>query len=388
MTRIRATYLLESPHELAAAAEILAGEQSTGTFVAVPGESAEVKQRYRTRVVDVQPMGPVEAPSLPHSRAPRGATPTAWHRGRVTLEVPGELIGTDLTTLLACLTGNVYELAEVSGIRLVDLALPDAMVAAAPRPRHGVEGSRRLLGVTDRPVFATILRPSLGLPPRDVAAVVQALAAAGIDMVKDDELLIDPPYCRFSERVTAVQAALAGRAAYAYNITGPIDEMLRRADLVAAAGGTAVQVNLAHAGFTAVASLRRRTDLMIHGHRAGQPLYTRQPALGIDERVWQLLWRLAGVDHLIVCGPDNKYWETNAQASATIAACLAPIRDDSDRVLPAVAAGQGAAQIPVVYAAIRRPDWMHLVGGAVAEHPDGPVAGVRELHEAWEGTRG
>ena len=40
--RITATYRIESPLPIAAAAEAIAGEQSCGTFVAVPGETAEI----------------------------------------------------------------------------------------------------------------------------------------------------------------------------------------------------------------------------------------------------------------------------------------------------------------------------------------------------------
>jgi ribulose-bisphosphate carboxylase large chain len=37
--RIVATYLIETPHSLEHAATVIAGEQSSGTFVAVPGET-------------------------------------------------------------------------------------------------------------------------------------------------------------------------------------------------------------------------------------------------------------------------------------------------------------------------------------------------------------
>ena len=45
MERILATYLIETPLAVEKAAETLAGEQSSGTFVAVPGETEELKQR-------------------------------------------------------------------------------------------------------------------------------------------------------------------------------------------------------------------------------------------------------------------------------------------------------------------------------------------------------
>src|SRR5690349_12030802 len=54
---VRGTYYLESEIEPARAAAILAGEQSSGTFVAVPGESVELHERHGAQVVHVQELG-------------------------------------------------------------------------------------------------------------------------------------------------------------------------------------------------------------------------------------------------------------------------------------------------------------------------------------------
>ena len=43
--RIEADYLIETPEDPRLAAETMAGEQSSGTFVAVPGETPELKAR-------------------------------------------------------------------------------------------------------------------------------------------------------------------------------------------------------------------------------------------------------------------------------------------------------------------------------------------------------
>ena len=46
MERIFEKYLIETPLAVEKAAASLAGEQSSGTFVEVPGETAELKQRF------------------------------------------------------------------------------------------------------------------------------------------------------------------------------------------------------------------------------------------------------------------------------------------------------------------------------------------------------
>jgi ribulose-bisphosphate carboxylase large chain len=54
--RIVATYLIETPLAVEQAAATLAGEQSSGTFVAVPGETEELKQRFAARVEKITPL--------------------------------------------------------------------------------------------------------------------------------------------------------------------------------------------------------------------------------------------------------------------------------------------------------------------------------------------
>ncbi len=62
MDRVTARYLVETPLPVARAAEVLAGEQSSGTFVAVPGETAELKQRFAARVEALTELGTAAAP--------------------------------------------------------------------------------------------------------------------------------------------------------------------------------------------------------------------------------------------------------------------------------------------------------------------------------------
>ncbi len=48
--RVTATYQLDTAGDGARAAAVMAGEQSSGTFVSVPGETEELKQRHAARV--------------------------------------------------------------------------------------------------------------------------------------------------------------------------------------------------------------------------------------------------------------------------------------------------------------------------------------------------
>ncbi|HMO85925.1 MAG TPA: RuBisCO large subunit C-terminal-like domain-containing protein, partial [Lacipirellulaceae bacterium] len=248
--RITAEYVVETPLPLAEAAEALAGEQSTGTFTRVPGETDELRARFSARLESVESLGTVAAPSLPGAAAsvhPGGA----FVQGRVRISFPAENTGANLPTLVATVAGNLFELRQFSGLRLMDLDVPPSLAAEFPRPQFGVAGTRRLAGVFDRPLIGTIIKPSVGLSPVETADLVRTLALAGIDFVKDDELMANPPHSPLASRVHAVMRAVhdaadvTGRQAMvAFNISDSIDRMRANHDLVASAGGTCVVVSL------------------------------------------------------------------------------------------------------------------------------------------------
>ena len=89
----------------------------------------------------------------------------------------------------------------------------------------------------DRVLVGAIVKPSLGLSPTEVAETAARLSAAGADLVKDDELLGDPEWCRLEERVRAVVAVGVD---YAANVTGPIESLLTRAARVVELGAAAL----------------------------------------------------------------------------------------------------------------------------------------------------
>ena len=62
--RITATYLIETPIDPADAAKSMAGEQSSGTFITLPGETQALTERSAARVEEVTPLETVDTPSL------------------------------------------------------------------------------------------------------------------------------------------------------------------------------------------------------------------------------------------------------------------------------------------------------------------------------------
>jgi len=378
-----ATYRIETPLPLEQAAEALAGEQSSGTFVAVPSETAEIRDQFRARVEKIVPLENVDAPSLSGSKD-GGSGP--YHRAEVVVSWSLDNVGTNLPTLLATIQGNLYELREFSGLKLIDIDMPTPFAKAYAGPQFGVEGTRRLTGVAERPIVGTIVKPSVGLTPLATAKLVDELASADIDFIKDDELMADPPHSPFAKQVEAVMEVINRHAdrtgkkvMFAFNITDEIDEidaMRRHHDTVVEAGGTCVMVSLNSVGLPAVHHLRKYCQLPIHGHRNGWGMLTRHPWLGIEFRAYQKLWRLVDVDHLHVNAFDNKFWEPNESVLRSLRSCLEPMFGGF-QAMPVLSSGQWGGQAPATYQAAETTDVMYLAGGGVIAHPDGPAAGVR-----------
>ncbi len=383
--RIRARYLIETPRGLDAAAEAMAGEQSTGTFIALPGETPELHRKHAARVEEIVPLGEVEHPSL------AGATGPGPHvRGEVVLSFPPDNIGTELPNLLATVAGNLFELQQLSGIRLIDLELPPAFGEAHPGPQFALEGTRELAGVPTGPIIGTIVKPSVGLTPEQTGELAEQLALAGLDFIKDDELMADSPHSPFEERLAAVLRGLdraaevtGRRPLYAANVSGEIDEMRRRTELVAERGGNCVMVNVNAVGIAGLRDVRMHSSLPIHAHRAGWGALTRDPSLGYSFRVWQQLWRLAGADHVHVNGLRNKFWEPDDSVIASARSVLEPM-NGGPAAVPVFSSAQSADQAADTYAALGSADLLYVCGGGIMAHPDGVAAGVTSIRQAWD----
>jgi ribulose-bisphosphate carboxylase large chain len=390
---LQATYLIETPRDPRAVAEVLAGEQSSGTFVRVAGESDALRARSRATVDAVEELAPLASPSLPSAWLRRHHPQGPWRRARVTVSFPLANIGHNLTALAATVAGNLYDLGETTGLRLQHLRIPKEFRARFERPRQGVAGTRALAGVASGPLVGTIIKPNVGLSAADTAALVTDLCRAGIDFIKDDECCADPEHAPVAERIRAVMAAVrrhrdetGKQVMVAFHISDEHDAMLRHAELVAREGGSCVMVSLNWVGLSSLQALRRQTDLAIHGHRNGYGMWSRHPALGIDFQPYAMLWRLAGVDHMHVHGLAGKFAQEDEEVRGSARDCLTPLADPadaSDVVMPAFSSGQWAGTLAPTLDAVPSADLMFMCGGGILAHPMGSAAGVTSVRQAW-----
>ena len=389
MSMITLTYRIETPGSIEAMAEKIASDQSTGTFVPVPGETEELKARVAARVLAIRALEDAKAPGWPEVAEGHGPL----RRADVDIAFPLDAIGTDLSALMTIAIGGVYSIKGMTGIRIVDLKLPPEFKGAHPGPQFGIPGSRRLTGVAGRPIIGTIVKPALGLRPHETAELVGELIQSGVDFIKDDEKLMSPAYSPLKDRVEAIMPLILDheqktgkKVMYAFGIShADPDEMMRNHDLVLKAGGNCAVININSIGFGGMSFLRKRSGLVLHAHRNGWDILTRNPATGMDFRVYQQFWRLLGVDQFQINGIRVKYWEPDESFVASFKAVSTPLFDAADCPLPVAGSGQWGGQAPETYQRTgRTTDLLYLCGGGIVSHPGGPAAGVRAVQQAWQ----
>lgn len=147
---------------------------------------------------------------------------------QVTITFPLGNTEGDIPSLLTMIFGK-YSMAG-SG-KIMAVRLPENY---GLKPKFGIRGIREYLGVFDpaggpknRPLIMAIFKPALGLSPDDYATIIKEVGEAGIDLVKDDEIMPNLAEAPTLERWRKCRQVLAEikektgkNVMYAVNITG------------------------------------------------------------------------------------------------------------------------------------------------------------------------
>ena len=224
---------------------------------------------------------------------------------KMLLQPDGHLTSVDLLhTTAGAIVFDVYENQDA---RLVALQVPDRVLRTFPGPAYGPQGVRERTGFApDEPAFGTILKPTAGITPDEVGALVEEAAACPLLLfIKEDEDLYpnldySPVRERTRRAVEAIERVRERRGAkgilFAPHVTAAPHELLEMVHAVLDAGATGVMLSETFAG-GAVRMVREATrDLphppAIYGHNAGIGVKTR----AIWREVIDLLARLDGID--------------------------------------------------------------------------------------------
>ncbi len=213
-----------------------------------------------------------------------------------------DLVGEDLTQLL----NVVFGIASLKpGIRVARLHLPETFIRQWPGPRFGRSGLRHLLGIPHRPLVCGVLKP-VGLPPSTLAERAYHMALGGLDFIKDDQGLMNQPFCPFEERVARCAEAVGkanretGRTClYVPHVTGSAKGIYQRSLFAKQSGAGGVLICPGLVGFDAVKIVAQdeALGLLIMTHPTLMGSLYLNPDHGMAPAVlFGQLPRLAGAD--------------------------------------------------------------------------------------------
>jgi len=294
----------------------------------------------------------------------------------------------NMPNILSSVAGNVFGLRALKNLRLNDIVLPRELVQSFKGPEYGIDGIRELLGVKDRPLVGTIIKPKLGLKTKDHAKVAYDAWVGGCDVVKDDENLSSQRFNPFDDRVVETlemrdqaEQETGEKKVYMVNITSETEEMLKRAQFVKDHGGRYLMIDILTCGFSALQTLREQDfGLVIHAHRAGHAAFTKNTKHGVSMKVIAKVARIIGVDQLHVGTVVGKMSETREEVSENCEALKTDMYGLNE-VMPVASGGLYPGLVPALMSFFGN-DFVIQAGGGIHGHTDGTVSGAMAMRQA------
>ena len=292
---------------------------------------------------------------------------------------------------LSVIAGNLFGLGKLEAVRLLDIDLPENLCGCGPK--FGIDGVRKIVGteVSCRPHIGTIIKPKVGLNPKDTAQVAYEAALGGLDLIKDDETLTNQSFCPLFERLEAVMDALdrakdetGKQVLYAVNVTTGGDKIVELAHKAVSAGANMLMVDVLTAGFSAIQALAEDSaiNVPIHVHRTMHGALTRNPHHGIAMRPIAKLVRSAGGDQLHTGSVSGKMGSKAGEVIADNMEITKPL-SDLKPVFPVSSGGLHPGKVAAEISKLGT-DIVLQAGGGIHGHPEGTTAGTRAMLQAAE----
>ena len=378
------TYLMrkpiDNPSEIIKTAVMMATEQTTGTWVRVPGETGATIDRFRGKVLNIWeiPDTEQEAPATDEQRS-----------FILQLAFPWRNFGHQIPMMLTTIFGNI---SMIGNIKLLDVEFPEAFITGFPGPRYGIEGIRKMLDIPDRPLLNNMVKPSTGITPEHGAQLLYQAASGGTDIIKDDEVMGNTELSSVLKRVELYMKALrkaesetGDKKLYAVNVTDDPDRCMENAEAAVNNGANALLVNFLPAGMGLIAALCRHSkiNVPILAHLDFGGAFYASPWHGISSSlIYGKLARLAGVDMLCIPTPYGKFSHSYTKYLQMVHGLRSPFFGKPG-VWPIVGGAIKQSHIPSLFKDLGR-DFIIGAGGAIHAHPMGSTAGAKAFRQGME----
>jgi len=360
-------YTVKSDLDIVTAGKRIAEEESTGTWTRPTTLSEDIFKKYGAKVTK--------------------AEGNRVEIGYPVIDFSGE-IG-EIPQILSIVAGNLFGLDSLDGVRLVDIHFPQETIDRYPGPQFGIKGLRKILDRPDKPLIGTIVKPKIGLPPKEFADYVYQAGKGGLTNSKDDETLVDQDFCPLEDRVSHVSESLdrleeeGHKMIHAHNISTSGHRILEAADVALENGARQLMVDVLTVGFAGVQALAEDPSIKvpIHVHRAMHAAITKNPEHGISMPVIGKLVRLVGGDalHIGTYGIGKMHADVSEEMYSREV-----ITEDMKGLDPMMPVASGGLHPGMIDKLMEKsgPDVQIQAGGGVSGHPEGVRSGAAALRQA------
>ena len=357
-------------------------EQTTGSWVDVPEETDEVRAKYCSKIIGIY-----EVPAFENqTNVNRQVAPDGLRFYVVRIGFPVANIEDNIPLLIASITGNIMSMPY---LKLLDIDFPKKFADKFQGPKFGIDGIRKVLDVYDRPLLNNMIKPCTGLDPKMTAKLAYEAAVGGVDIIKDDELVANPPHCPLEERVKAVMPAIkqadkekGEKTLYAFNITDRTENLKKNALTVIENGGNCLLLNYNSVGLDACRMIAEDPDINVPilAHSDYTGAVYESPWSGVSlNLIGAVFPRMAGMDMVIALSPYGKF---PMMEDAFINAGYKMIQPFGHikPIMPMPGGGTTQGHIQDLIEKFGT-DVMIAAGGAIHGHPMGAIAGAKAFRQ-------
>lgn len=293
-----------------------------------------------------------------------------------------------VTQLMVQLLGGNLDIAQITHCRLIDLEIPSTVKCFFKGPKFGIRGIRKYLNVYDKPALGMILKPKTGVSPQVLLEMVKEGVEAGVNFIKEDEILSNPIFCPIEERAPLIVEYLneyrerTGRnVIYCVCINSDYPYVIDRVKRLFELGINGIHVNFWNG--LGVYKTIRDLDLpmFVHYQTSGLKILTDpQHRFSIDFKIICELAGLCGVDffHAGMIGGYANNTDEEVLSYVNI------LREYD--VCPTMSCGLSEHNVNLITEKIGI-DYLANSGGAIHSHPNGTKGGVKAIKDKIDNFR-
>jgi ribulose 1,5-bisphosphate carboxylase large subunit-like protein len=372
-----ATFYIETDQDLSAMAEKIASLETTGSWHKADEKPSDLFLQCMGKVGEVRETSP-------------GV-------GEIDILFPlinlNLLEGAFADLWLTMVGGGTHALKAYKKSRLIDFRLPEKALTFFPGPAFGQKGLRELLEVDEEAlIIGTIIKPTAGLTPEEVAEICYQMAVGGVRYIKDDEKMLNPSYCPLEARVKAVSVALKRaedktglKVLYSPHITADPPHLMRNAEIALHSGATALMLNIFAAGFGGLEMLRKNFEpnVPIYAHCGGKEAFSRAPGQGVDPKAIVRFVRLLGGDMFRVSTVGGYLVGSDPDEVSQLIKVMNEPMGKIKHMMPVVSGGLNPRTLAPNLQIVGK-NAMMFAGTGITQHPMGAQAGAMALYQAAE----